>query len=366
MELLFAVFAFIFGAAIGSFLNVCIYRMPLNLSVNEPKRSFCPNCKTQIPWFHNLPLISWILLRGRCATCANKISIRYLGVEFLTGLLFLAVAHHLWFDQWRLIFPFWILVSLFVVATFIDIEHFIIPDEITWGGTAAGVVLAFSIPSMMGTESHVTSGLRSLIGAAAGYGALWAVVELGKKAFGKKTLKFPQKAGFSWTFMAGDAELQVGEDKQLWSETFARKTDRLLMQCPTVEIDGDKFNDVLLDFEYEHLQVGKRKWELEKVKTIRGQLTQITIPREAMGFGDVKFIAAIGAFLGWQAVVFTIMGASVLGSVIGILTIVVGKREWSAKIPFGPYLAAAAMVWIFTGPALWAWYVDKLSPPPLM
>ncbi len=87
----FDTFAFILGANIGSFLNVCIYRMPLGLSVNEPKRSFCPSCKYQIPWSRNLPLISWLALRGKCANCGAPISFRYFGVELLTGLMFLAV-----------------------------------------------------------------------------------------------------------------------------------------------------------------------------------------------------------------------------------------------------------------------------------
>src|SRR5690349_11142228 len=153
-EILFSTFAFILGASIGSFLNVCIYRMPRDLSVNEPKRSFCPSCKYQIPWYRNLPLISWLALRGKCANCGAKISFRYFGVELLTGLLFLAVWWRVWIEPrpewhgqgWMLALPYWILVSLLVVATFIDFEHFIIPDEVTIGGTVAGVLLSFAMP----------------------------------------------------------------------------------------------------------------------------------------------------------------------------------------------------------------------------
>src|SRR6202040_3656128 len=119
-QFLFSAFAFVLGAAVGSFLNVCIYRLPLDLSVNEPRRSFCPVCKNPIPWHQNLPLISWLWLRGRCAKCGSKIAFRYFAVELLTALLFLGV--------WRsfpcpLAIAYWVFVSLIIAATFIDFEH---------------------------------------------------------------------------------------------------------------------------------------------------------------------------------------------------------------------------------------------------
>ena len=177
-DTLFAFFAFVLGTSIGSFLNVCIYRMPLGLSVNEPKRSFCPSCKYQIPLYHNIPLVTWLVLRGKCANCGSRISFRYFGVELLTGLLFLAIWLKEWMwgmpawaqGRWLLALPYWVMAALFVVATFIDFEHFIIPDEITIGGTVAGVLLSFALPALQGQEAHLAGGGWSLLGAGVGAG----------------------------------------------------------------------------------------------------------------------------------------------------------------------------------------------------
>jgi leader peptidase (prepilin peptidase)/N-methyltransferase len=368
-ELLFSVFAFVLGASIGSFLNVCIYRLPLDLKVNEPRRSFCPSCKYQIPWHHNLPLVSWLVLRGKCANCGVRISFRYFGVELLTGLLFLAVWVKLmhapppmWAETpWLLALPLWVLVGLLVVATFIDFEHFIIPDEITWGGAAAGVLLSFAIPTLHGAELALGGGMRALIGAAVGYFALWAVVELGKLAFGKKRVAFEKPQPFTWTRRDQEADFVVGEDRMLWSEFFVRGNERLVMHCSEVEIDGQRHEKVTLDFTCDWLQVGERRIELVKTDLIRGVVTEATFPREAMGFGDVKFIACIGAFLGWKAVVFTILAGSTIGAVIGSVALIGGRREWSSKIPFGPYLALGALLWVFVGPGVVAWYLAQAS-----
>jgi leader peptidase (prepilin peptidase)/N-methyltransferase len=337
--------------------------MPRNLSVNNPKRSFCPSCNYQIPWWRNLPLFSWLALRGKCANCGAPISFRYFGVELLTALLFLGVWLHLWPANWVLAFPYWILVSLFVVATFIDFEHFIIPDEITIGGTVVGVVLSFAIPKMMGETSPLMGGLWSLIGAAAGFALLYAVVELGKLAFGKKRLAFDKPQAFRWVRREDEADLEVGEDKTPWMDLFYRETDRMLAKMPWIEVDGERFENVVPEFKYEWLHIGERKWELGKTDVITGEVNEITFPREAMGFGDVKFIACIGAFLGWKAVLFTVMAASVVGAVVGVATIAMGHREWSAKIPFGPYLALGALIWMFAGPELVTWYLQLAAPP---
>ncbi len=359
---LFSAFAFVLGASIGSFLNVCIYRMPRDLSVNKPRRSFCPKCEYQIPWWHNIPLVSWLVLCGKCANCGAPIRFRYFGVELLTGLLFLGVWWKVSPHLWVLAFPYWILVSLFVIATFIDFEFFIIPDEITWGGVVAGVLLSLAIPTMMGANSYLVAAGWSLVGAAAGYFLLWGVVELGKKMFGKKRVVLEKPEPFTWTPDGEDAVLQIGADKDKWSEFFARESDRLVMQCRTVEINQEEFEDVTLVFHFNRVTIGQKTWDLDDVRSLSGTVKEITIPREAMGFGDVKFIAAIGAFLGWKAVLFTVMAGSSFGAIIGVATILLGKREWSAKIPFGPYLALGALVWMFAGPEIVAWYLGFVQP----
>jgi leader peptidase (prepilin peptidase)/N-methyltransferase len=151
-ETVLTVFSAAMGAVIGSFLNACIHRMPRNISLGNPKRSFCPSCQRLIPWYENLPLISWLALRGKCSGCGARISVRYFLVELLTAATFLA----LWLYHGLPLAPvYWLFAALLITATFIDIEHFIIPDEITWGGTAAGILLSVAVPAMMLTSSRL-------------------------------------------------------------------------------------------------------------------------------------------------------------------------------------------------------------------
>ena len=221
---------------------------------------------------------------------------------------------------------------------------------------------SFAIPPLMGVQGHMASLLYSLAGAAAGYATLWLVVELGKKVFGKKRIVLEKAEPFTWTRDGDDADLVVGDDVMRWSDLFSRESDRLLMKCKNAIIAEKRHENLTLTFYYDRVLADADEIKLEEQDTISGTVTEITIPREAMGFGDVKFIAAIGAFLGWQAVFFTIMSASVIGALIGLLGIVLGRREWSAKIPFGPYLALGALIWMFTGPELVTWYLRSMSP----
>ena len=356
---LFSAFAFVLGAVVGSFLNVCIYRLPLDLSINKPRRSFCPSCKTPIPWRQNLPLLSWLLLRGRCANCGARIAFRYFAVELLTALLFLAL--------WQAFPPeiaiaYWVFVSLVIVATFIDFEHFIIPDQITIGGAIAGIIASVLVPGLMNTHSRVAAGVRSLLAAALGYVILWIVLEAGKIAFGKKRIRLDEPTRFTWVRHNDDANFVVGDERSLWSDHFARESDRLLLQCDHVKIDHHSYGEVTLDFHYNRVAMGAEEFALDQLHEISGVVRELQIPREAMGRGDLKFLAAIGAFLGWRAVLFSLFGGSLVGSLVGLVTLLVGKRVWSAKLPFGPYLAFGALTWMFFGDELLHWYTGLFSP----
>ena len=358
-EWLFGVFAFVLGAAIGSFLNVCIYRLPLGLSVNEPKRSFCPACKKPIPWTQNLPLLSWLWLRGKCANCGSRIAVRYFAVELLTALMFLA----LWLKfPWPIALVYFVFVSLLIVATFIDFAHFIIPDEITIGGTVAGVLASLAVPALMEQTSRLAAFGWSLGAAALGYVLLWLVLEGGKKAFGKKRIRLEAPTPFSWVREKDDAAFAVGAEQGLWSDHFARESDRMLLHCPEAEVDGRRYEGATFEFHYNRLTIGEETFQLDQVDRITGIVRELQIPREAMGRGDLKFLAAIGAFLGWRAVLFSVFAGSLAGSLVGLATMALGRRAWSAKIPFGPYLALGAVVWMFCGPALVAWYTRFLAP----
>jgi leader peptidase (prepilin peptidase)/N-methyltransferase len=118
----------------------------------------------------------------------------------------------------------------------------------------------------------------------------------------------------------------------------------------------------MLEFRYDRVTAEGHVMRLDDVTQICGVARELVIPREAMGRGDLKFLAAIGAFLGWRAVLFSLFAGSLLGSIVGLITLVVGKPVWSAKLPFGPYLAFGAVTWMFFGNMFLRWYGTLLSP----
>jgi len=355
----FATFAFVLGAVVGSFLNVCIYRMPLDLSVNEPRRSFCPACKKQLKWHQNIPLLSWLFLRGRCANCGSQIAFRYFVVELVTALLFFAV----WLQSpWPIALAYWVFVSLLIVGIFIDLEHFIIPDEVTIGGIIAGILASFLVPALMSTESRWAALLTSALSALLGYAILWIVLEAGKKVFGKKKIQLDAPTPFTWTRKGEDADFVVGEEQGLWSDYFSRETDLLVLLCDEAVVDTRNLGKTDLRFHYNRVRIDGEEISLDTLEQISGIVRELQIPREAMGRGDLKFLAAIGAFLGWRAVLFSVFAGSLLGSLVGLATLLIGRRVWSAKLPFGPYLAFGGLGWMFFGESLLSWYMGLLNP----
>ncbi|MFA5410402.1 MAG: prepilin peptidase [Candidatus Omnitrophota bacterium] len=253
------IIAFIFGSIVGSFLNVCIYRMPLGKSVVWPG-SHCPKCEKRIPWYDNVPFISYILLKGKCRFCKQRISLKYPLIELLTAAVFLV-----FFNRYGLSYDF-IFYTLFacglIIATFIDISHRIIPDEISLGGIAVGFIL---------------SSLRG--------------VDLQLKAYSLKPL----------------VNSLLG----------------IIIGGGIIYLTGFLFDLVYF------------KWL--KKPPIQGET-------ESMGGGDVKLLAAIGAFLGWQRALMTFFLAPFFGAVIGIINLLVKKDH---TIPYGPFLAIAAVVSLF-------------------
>ncbi|MCE5231187.1 prepilin peptidase [bacterium] len=193
-------FIFIMGAAIGSFLNVCIYRIPLGISLSYPS-SHCYRCGQPVRWFDNIPLLSYLVLRGRCRHCGVHFSARYFFIELLTALLALGTALKLGYSL--ALIQAYVFIGLLIVATFTDIDHWIIPDRITIGGTVAGLLLAVIWPVGMAQGNplagsfwlwtfppHYEPFVNAALGAAGGFLILWAVGWLGTLIFRKEAMGF--------------------------------------------------------------------------------------------------------------------------------------------------------------------------------
>jgi len=275
------------GACVGSFLNVVIYRVPKEESIVSPG-SHC-GCGQPIRWFDNIPVLSWLILRGRARCCGRSFSFRYPFVELLTALLFLAC----WLKFPPLVaVAGWFFLSCLVAATFIDLDHMIIPDVFTLGLGVAGVLLSVLIPALHGRQEG------------------FVVVD---------------------SLRAGATSVQglfVGSGLVLWIALLA----------------------------------------------------EAVLKKEAMGFGDVKFVGAIGAFCGWQGAVFAVFGGAVVGTLWFALALawekITGRRSsvappsetaedeaaplaFGAHVPFGPMLAiAGALYFLFVRPYALAWVAD--------
>jgi leader peptidase (prepilin peptidase)/N-methyltransferase len=342
---------FVLGSVVGSFLNVCIYRMPRQESIIHPP-SHCPHCGYSIPWYLNIPLVTWLWLRGQCANCGKEISMRYFLVEMLTGAMFglcwLAFGH-----QSALVAGAQcVLIAGLIAATFIDFEHYIIPDEITLGGMAAGLILAFFVPkshlSFPTFNPCLTPGpaMRdSVLGMAVGAGVVYGILRLGKLLFGR--YKLALSPGTRILFTETALKLPAGE--MPYEELFYRPGDTIRIEAEKVELIDRCYAKVELRLQPKELRIGRDTFDPEKVLHLEAVADHVVLPREAMGLGDVKFMAAIGAFLGWPAVLYSLALSSIIGSVVGVILIAMRKRSWSARMPYGPYIAVAAVIWMLGG-----------------
>lgn len=348
---------FVLGCTVGSFLNVCIHRMPRGESIVHPP-SHCPHCKYSIPWYLNIPLFTWLFLRGRCANCGAPIAVRYFLVELLTGVLFAGC--WLRYGMWPWVaLAYCIFVAGLVAAAFIDFEHFIIPDEITIGGIVVGIACSFFIPELHYTFPDFRILVKpeqgiyvSCFGAAFGALIFYAIVRLGKLAFGKHKVDLGPNTKIMFTEMAIKWEGQ----EVLYSDVFYRNSDTIQLQAEKLELIDRCYVNATVKLRPDRLQIDDETFDPEQVPCMEAVASRIVLPREAMGLGDVKFMAAFGAFLGWPAVLFVLAVSSLIGSLVGIASIVLKKRERYSQIPFGPYLALAALIWLFKGRDLTAWW----------
>lgn len=258
-------FVFVIGACFGSFLNVCIWRMPRGESIVSPPSS-CPKCGHSLGWYENFPIIGWLLLRGKCKSCKQPISIQYLLMEILVGLMFIAV----WFkvtyyhEYLTALIPYLIASSFVVTTFFIDLKHYIIPNETTYFTMIAGLICAAFLPELWPANVWWRSLLQSAICLVVAYAFL---------------------AGFAF--------------------------------------------------------VGKK-----------------LLKQDALGGGDVKYVAAISALLGLKCAFFTLLIGSVLGTIVGCIIMARKKEGVKTVIAFGPYLAVGTYIWILVGDTLTQWYFN--------
>ena len=341
---------FVFGCLVGSFLNVCIHRMPRGESIVSPP-SHCPHCGYSIPWYLNIPLVTWLYLRGRCANCRAPISIRYFLVELLTGVAFLACWLSFGGGSPGLALVYCLVLGGFIAATFIDFEHFIIPDEITIGGMVAGFLCSFVVPALHGPNLGAADSLKaSVLGILVGGGIIYAILQAGKLVFGRQQVQLPPGSRILFT----EASVVLPDREIPYEEIFFRKSDTIRVEARTVECVDRGYWNVSVRLSPARLEIGDQIMDPEQMPHLEVVADRIVLPREAMGLGDVKFMAAIGAFLGWKAAVFSLMLSSVIGAMVGVLLIAFRKHEWSSRLPYGPYIAMAATVWMFAGPRILA------------
>ncbi len=349
------------GLSIGSYLNVVIYRMPRGLSTNEPKRSFCPTCKKLIPWYYNIPVLSWLYLRGKSACCREPISPRYLVVELLTAFLFAGASYYYSYETVAAQAFICIWIAAAIAIFFIDWEQMIVLPRICLIAVGAGLLLSLAAPTFCsdGAALEATWGLfYSVLGGAIGFVLLKAIALLGRAAFGRKNKVFA--APVAWTMGATadgeDIELCMDGERYLWSELFFEATHRLLFKKATLQLKGRALIEGDFSMSLTHIILPSgEQLALADYDAAAGSCAAWEQQREAMGSGDAWIALAIGAFAGWQGVAV----ALIAGSMVGIIWALLARVSRGEPMPFGPCLLLGLVVYLMGWhQVLWNYYLS--------
>ncbi len=354
----YAIATFLLGICVGSFLNVVIYRVPRGLSINKPKRSFCPTCKKEIPISRNIPLITWLTQKGKCAECKCSIPSRYFWIELLTGLLWLS-CWYTFSSPAEAIF-FILLGSIALVICAVDIELMLIPRPFTI--TAAGIALigAAIMPERLGQQSWSDGLIYATYGLAIGWASLWLVVLLGKAMFGSRSFKFEHETNWQLREPNEKEDNQelcfiIDDESIPWSDIFFRKTDKIIIDGLTeLKIDNAIHTANSIEIKERHILVNGEKIDIEELLSLQGKTTSATIPREAMGMGDVDLLAVLGAIFGAPALLLIVL----FSCLFTIFIALIGRLGLSKPIPFGPALIVGGVFWLLYGKTTWDWYIS--------
>lgn len=332
---IWSVFFFMFGSIIGSFLNVCIVRLPYEQSIAFPS-SHCVHCKKPIAWFDNIPLLSYWILGGRCRQCKVKISVRYFLVEFLTAVSFLLF--YKYFGLNVVLVPYLVMLSGFIVATFVDFEHRIIPDEISIGGTIAGVVFSIFIPQLHSVDVFWKSALWSVVGLLVGGGSIYLMGVLGNMFMPRSIRKI----------------------ERISKEEFYE----LLVPLTPDVLEGLWDNLVRSGYMTQSGKVSDTFWQLKNYRELQldppfmslNKKIYKSLKMDTMGGGDVKLMAMVGAFMGWKMALLTFFLAPFFGAFYGMIEKI---RTKDSAIAYGPFLILGALLSLFKGEDIIRWILSN-------
>ncbi len=336
----------VLGACIGSFMNVVIYRLPRGLSINKPLRSICPTCGAAIPWYHNIPIISWLVLRGQSVCCKKNISVRYFLVELASTLLFASVAYCYDYETILAI----LFISLWTVGLLgmlvMDWIEMVVHPKIAYVTALCGLTGAALAPQLVeATTYEPWEGLLwGCVGIFAGYVIFRFVALVGRILFGRREYRFNEDERWILRQKGDDICLTIGGREFLWSHVFSDAGGSLTLQGAYVDRISGEVGDI--HFTEATICVCGKEYPLEQYEELSGAAGAVVARRAAMGSGDAWVAMTIGALCGWQGVVFSL----VVGSFIGLAMAVIMRVRRGQPMPFGPALILAAYIRVLIVP----------------